>query len=391
MCGIIGYVGQREAYPLLVSGLEKVEYRGYDSVGICTADGTLHLLKEVGRVEQFKNHLLPGTMGIAHSRWATHGGVSQKNAHPFIVDDMFTLVHNGIIENYLELKEELRKKGAVFSSETDSEVILHLIAQNFKTDLLSAVRETVHALRGAYAFAVMTKGNPEIVAARNGCPLVIGVGNDEHFLASDVAAFIEHTKNVIYVNDFEIARVTKEAVKISDFEGRGIIPKQKEIFWNVEQAQKQGYPHFMLKEIMEQPLTMEETLHVPLPALPTPKRMIIVACGTASYAGLVGKYVIEKVARIPVVHETASEFRYKEPLFFPGDLVILISQSGETADTLAAARLAKEYNVNTLGIINVVESTIAREVDDVIYTRAGPEIGVASTKAFTAQLIALYK
>lgn len=391
MCGIIGYVGRRDAYPLLLTGLEKVEYRGYDSAGICTADEKLHLLKNVGRVDQFKNNSLPGTMGIAHSRWATHGGVCQKNAHPFLIDDRFALVHNGIIENYLELKEELRNDGALFSSDTDSEVIVHLIAKNFTTDLVSAVRETVKVLRGAYAFAVMMNGGREIVAARNGCPLVLGTGKEEHFLASDVSAFIEQTKRVIYVHDFEIVKITTNRAEIFDFAGKKINPEEKEVQWNVEQAQKQGYPHFMLKEIMEQPQIIEETDRVMLPELRRPQRIIIAACGTASYAGLVGKYVFEKVARIPVVHETASEFRYKEPLFFSGDLVIVISQSGETADTLAAVRLAKEHGVATLGIINVVESTIAREVDEVIYTRAGPEIGVASTKAFTAQLIVLYK
>ncbi len=392
MCGIIGYCGKKEAYPILLAGLEKVEYRGYDSVGICTTDGQkLYLEKNVGRVGQFKDKNLPGTQGIAHSRWATHGGVTTENAHPFVAENNFSLAHNGIIENYLELKEELRKKSVVFSSETDSEVIVHLVAQSYRGNLLQAVQETVKQLRGAYAFVVMRKDNEEIVAARNGCPLIIGIGENEHFLASDVAAFIEHTKKVVYLNDFELARITAGQAEVYDFNSKIKIPKIQDIQWNIEQAQKQGYAHFMLKEIMEQPQTINETLKVPLPILPTVKRIILVACGTASYAALVGKYIIETIAKIPVVHETASEFRYKEPLFNPDDLVIVISQSGETADTLAAVRLAKEHNVKTMGIVNVVESTIAREVDSVIYTRAGPEVGVASTKAFTAQLILLYK
>ncbi len=392
MCGIIGYCGKKEAYPLLLAGLEKVEYRGYDSVGICTTDGQqLHLEKNVGRVGQLKNIILPGTQGIAHSRWATHGGVTKENAHPFVAENDFSLVHNGIIENYLELKEELRKERVVFSSETDSEVIVHLVAQAYRGDLLQAVQETVKQLRGAYAFVVMRKDSEEIVAARNGCPLILGIGEKEYFLASDVAAFIEQTRKVIYLHDFELARITAERAEVFNFNGEKKTPAIQEIQWNVEQAQKQGYAHFMLKEIMEQPQTINETLKVFIPVLPPAKRIIIVACGTASYAGLVGKYIIETISKITVIHETASEFRYKEPLFNSDDLVIVLSQSGETADTLAALRLAKEHAVKTVGIVNVVESTIAREVDSVIYTRAGPEIGVASTKAFTAQLIILYK
>ncbi len=392
MCGIIGYCGKKEAYPILLAGLEKVEYRGYDSVGICTTDGEqLHLVKNVGRVEQLKSIILPGKQGIAHSRWATHGGVTAENAHPFVAENNFSVVHNGIIENYLELKEELRKKGAIFSSETDSEVIVQLIAQLYRGNLLEAVQETVKQVRGAYAFVVMKKDSEEIIAARNGCPLIIGLGDHEHFLASDVSAFIEQTRKVVYVNDFELAQITSEKAEVYDFNGKPKILKIQEVQWNMEQAQKQGYAHFMLKEIMEQPQTINETLKVVIPILSKAKRIFIVACGTASYAGLVGKYIIETVAKIPVIHETASEFRYKEALFSSDDLVIVLSQSGETADTLAAVRLAKEHGVKTLGIVNVVESTIAREVDSVIYTRAGPEIGVASTKAFTAQLVILYK
>ena len=392
MCGIIGYIGQKEAYPILLAGLERMEYRGYDSAGICTANNNqLFLKKDIGRVKNLKTTLLPGTKGIGHTRWATHGGVLPKNAHPFILDN-FTLIHNGIIENHLELKENLRKTtNRAFTSDTDSEVILHLIKKHYQNNLLKAVQKTITQLQGAYAFAVMKQDTDEIIAARNGCPLIIGIGNNENFLASDIAAFIEHTKKVIYLNDFEIATITPTTINIYNFQGKEQKPKIKEIRGNIEQAEKQGYKHFMLKEIMEQPTTIAETLNVPITITKKPNRIIIIACGTASYAGLVGKYLIEKIARITVIHETASEFRYKDPIIKKEDLIIAISQSGETADTLAAVRISKQQQAQTLGIINVIDSTIAQEVEHVIYTRCGPEIGVASTKAFTAQLTILYK
>ncbi len=392
MCGIIGYIGQKEAYPILLAGLERMEYRGYDSAGICTSNNEqLFLNKEIGKVQNLKTTTLEGNKGIGHTRWATHGGVQQKNAHPF-TNNTFALIHNGIIENHLELKEELRKSSnEQFTSDTDSEVILHLINKNYKNDLLKAVLQTVKQLHGAYSFLIMKHDSNEIIGARNGCPLLIGVGNNENFLASDVSAFIEHTKKVIYLSDFEIAKITPTEIHTFNFNGQQQESEIKEIKWNLEQAQKQGYKHFMLKEIMEQPNSINETINVPITLTKKQNRIIIIACGTASYAGLVGKYLIEKIARIPVIHETASEFRYKDPIIKKDDLVIVISQSGETADTLAAARLAKQHKTTTLGIINVMESTIAREVDSVIYTRCGPEIGVASTKAFTSQLIILYK
>ncbi len=393
MCGIIGYIGTKEANAVLIAGLERLEYRGYDSAGICTAyNQTLHLNKKKGRVETLKTVFLPGTQGIGHTRWSTHGIPSDYNAHPFTdTSNRFCLVHNGIIENYLELKEELRKEGVSFTSDTDSEVLVHLIARNYQGSLKEAVLAILPTLQGAYAFCVMNNEQEEIVGARNGSPLVLGIGEQEHFLASDVSAIVEHTKKVVYLNDFEVASITRNKAEVVDFEGREKPLTIKTINWNLEQAQKQGYKHFMLKEIMEQEAVIRESLQNPPLLEGTWKRIIILACGTAGYAGLLIKYLIEHIAGLPVNCEIASEFRYKKALFQPHDLVLAISQSGETADTLAAIRLAKKHGVQTLGLINVVDSTIAREVDAVLYTKAGPEIGVASTKAFTAQIMAGYQ
>src|SRR3989344_4579593 len=397
MCGIIGYIGEKEANDILISGLECLEYRGYDSAGIAviSKNNIININKKKGRVEILKSMpKLSGSIGIGHSRWSTHGVPSDRNAHPFTdQSDQFAVVHNGIIENYLELKEELRQEGVQFSSDTDSEVIVHLIAKNYqeKSNLKESVLKTIKKLQGAYAFCVLKNDSQEVIGARNGSPLVIGLGKQENFFASDVSAIIEYTKDVIYLNDFQIARITKDNVEVFNFQGQEEPLDVREVNWTLEKAQKQGYKHFMLKEIFEQPEVIKETLKVPIHVQKNFSRIIVVACGTASYASLVGKYIIEEVAKIPVVYEIASEFRYKEPLLTKEDLVIVISQSGETADTLAAVRLAKEKGAKTLGIINVVDSTIAREVDQRIYTRAGPEIGVASTKAFISQLIIMYK
>jgi len=393
MCGIIGYIGKREANNILISGLERLEYRGYDSAGVAViSDNQIKINKVKGRVENLKQQTLQGNIGIAHTRWATHGRPSQSNAHPFLDSTpQFAIVHNGIIENYLELKEELRNQNVNFTSDTDSEVIVHLISQNYQNDFQEAVLKSVKMLQGAYAFCVINKNTNEIIAARNGSPLVLGIGKNENFLASDVSAIIEHTKKVVYINDFQLIKINQNFFSIINFNGETQDYQIKEIDWDFEKAQKQGYKNFMLKEIYEQPKVTEETLKVSINLNKEFSRIIIVACGTASYAGLVGKYIIEKISRVPVNVEIASEFRYREPLIQNDDLVIAISQSGETADTLAAIRLAKKHGAKTLGIINVVDSTIAREVDQVIYTRAGPEIGVASTKAFMSQLIILYK
>ena len=394
MCGIVGYIGEKEANDILISGLECLEYRGYDSAGIAViSNNKININKKKGRVEILKSMpQLSGSIGIGHSRWSTHGVPSDRNAHPFTDQaNQFAVVHNGIIENYLELKEELRQQGIQFSSDTDSEVIVHLIAQHYQGNLQEAVLKIIKRLQGAYSFCVIKADGQEIIGARNGSPLVIGMGRKENFFASDVSAIIEHTRDVIYLNDFQIARITKDNVEVFNFQGEEEALDVREVNWTLEKAQKQGYKHFMLKEIFEQPEVIKETLKVPIHLQKNFSRIIVVACGTASYASLVGKYIIEEVAKIPVVYEIASEFRYKEPLLTKEDLVIVISQSGETADTLAAVRLAKEKGVKTVGIVNVVDSTIAREVDQRIYTRAGPEIGVASTKAFISQLIIMYK
>src|SRR3989338_4251231 len=395
MCGIIGYIGEKEANDILISGLECLEYRGYDSAGIAviSKNNIININKKKGRVEILKSMpKLSGSIGIGHSRWSTHGIPSDRNAHPFTdQSNRFAVVHNGIIENYLELKEELRSQGIQFSSDTDSEVIVHLIAQNYQGNLQEAVLKIIKRLQGAYSFCVIKAEGQEIIGARNGSPLVIGMGKKENFFASDVSAIIEHTRYVIYLNDFQIARITKDNVEVYNFQGEEEALDVREVNWSLEKAQKQGYKHFMLKEIFEQPEVIKETMKVPINIHQNFSRIIVVACGTASYASLVGKYLIEEIAKIPVIYEIASEFRYKEPLLNKEDLVLVISQSGETADTLAAVRLAKQKGAKTLGIINIVDSTIAREVDERIYTRAGPEIGVASTKAFVSQLIIMYK
>jgi glutamine---fructose-6-phosphate transaminase (isomerizing) len=393
MCGIIGYIGEREANDILINGLQQLEYRGYDSAGIAIINNqniTIH--KVEGRVNKLRIGKLEGTLGIGHTRWATHGKPEDRNAHPFSDEEHnFVIVHNGIIENYLELKAGLQEAGVKFTSDTDSEVIVHLIAKAYQGNLKDAVLKVVPKLQGSFALCVIHHDSEEIVAARNGSPLLIGIGKNEKFLASDASAIIEHTKEVVYINDFEIVQLKKDSLDIYTFEGEKKDYQVKELNWDLEQAQKSGYKHFMLKEIYEQPKVIEESLKVSFDINKDFDKIILIACGTASYAGLVGKYVIEKVARIPVINEIASEFRYKNPIISDKDLVIAISQSGETADTLAAIRLAKQKGAKTLGIINVVDSTIAREVDSVVYTRAGPEIGVASTKAFTSQLVTLYQ
>lgn len=395
MCGIAGYIGEKGAAAILLESIKNLEYRGYDSVGMATLDeGELHVKKGKGKVSEVGEKLdftsLPGKLGFAHTRWATHGEPSEKNAHPHISSSgKIAIVHNGIIENYLELKEEL--KGTPFASETDSEVIAHLIEKNYEGNLKDALLRTLPQLNGTYAICAMHADSEEIAVARNGSPLAIGIGKNETFVGSDVSAFIAHTKKAIYLDDFEIGMLAKDSVKIFNSSGEEVQKSPSTIDWDMEQAQKQGYAHFMLKEIHEQPRVIRDSLSLEIPKIEKPNKIFIVACGTAGYACLVGKYILEKSTGIPVEVAPASEFRYSSPVIGKGDLFISVSQSGETADTLAALRLAKEKGAHTLGIINVQESTIARESDTVIYTRAGPEIGVASTKAFTSQLVALYK
>lgn len=397
MCGIAGYIGKKKAAELLLKSIKNLEYRGYDSVGMVTSsEGKIHIRKGAGKVDEVNSKLdfpsMPGTVGIAHTRWATHGKPSDRNAHPHVsASGKIAIAHNGIIENYLELKDSLH--GIEFKSDTDSEVLAHLVEKNYKGNLLKAVRDSLKSVIGTYAICAINTNSEEIVVARNGSPLAIGIGQGENFVGSDVSAFVAHTKKVIYLNDFETAEIRADSVFIFDKDGKKLKREPKAINWDIEKAQKGGYKHFMLKEIHEQPQVVRDSISIPvsLPIKGKPDKIFIVACGTAGYAGLVGKYIIEKSARIPVEVAYASEFRYSDPVIGKGDLFIAISQSGETADTLAALRLAKQKGARTLGIINVMESTIARESDSVIYTRAGPEIGVASTKAFISQLVVLYK
>ncbi len=413
MCGIIGYIGDKNATSIIVEGLKRLEYRGYDSAGIAILQhGHLEVRRSVGKLVNLEQTLqhehLIGNVGIGHTRWATHGKPSEQNAHPHRSGNV-VIVHNGIIENYLTLRQQLKNEGYHFESETDTEVIAHLLAFHMKDgrSLQSGFRATIRELHGSYAIAGLCMSEPEsLVAARSGCPLVIGRSEKASYLASDVTPLLIHTRKIIYLEDGDIAVLTPLGVEITGVEGRPADRETVEVDWNADAAEKDGYPHFMLKEIHEQPQTILDTLRgrysydsgeADLPDLAmTPeelinaKRIWIVACGTSWHAGLVGKYLFEELIRKPVQVDIGSEFRYRDPLVQEGDLFIAISQSGETADTLAAAREAKRLGAHVLSIVNVVGSTLARESDGVIYTRCGPEISVASTKAFTGQVIALY-
>lgn len=411
MCGIVGYIGSKQARDILVKGLRKLEYRGYDSAGIALyREGKLESEKTEGPLtaleKRLQAHPLTGHLGIGHTRWATHGKPSDENAHPHLDRrHQFAVVHNGIIENYLELKEELQNKGVTFTSETDTEVIAHLLADLDDGDLVSTVRRAVRRMRGAYALAVISREEPDkMVAVRLASPLIIGVGGGENFIASDIPAILEHTRDVYVLEDGEMAVLTREWVELTTIGGD---PVDKELFhvtWDAVTAEKGGYDHFMQKEIFEQPRAIRDTLAgrikdgvVDLSGelsfteaeLKEIDRIHLVACGTAYHAGLVGKTILEKWTRIPVEVDVASEYRYRDPLITSSTLVIVISQSGETADTLAALREAKKGGAKVLGITNVVGSSVAREADQVLMTWAGPEIAVASTKAYTTQLVAL--
>jgi glucosamine--fructose-6-phosphate aminotransferase (isomerizing) len=411
MCGIVGYVGNRKASEILLDSIKKLEYRGYDSAGIVTVDNNeISLKKDVGKISDVDKKVnfleLNGNIGLAHSRWSTHGKVTKENAHPHTdCTGKIAIVHNGIVENYAELKKELEKKGHKFKSETDTEVIVHLIEDNYDGDMIGAVSKALKKVEGSYALGVIHADNDELIAARNESPLVIGVGDEENFIASDVPAILNQTKKMIYLDNKEIAVLDKDNVRVCDIEGNDIDKKIEKIDWSPEQAQKQGYKHFMLKEIFEQPQIITETikgrvgdsdvligdeLKLSENDIKKIKRIIIVACGTSWHASLIGEFMIEELAKIPVEVEYASEFRYRDPIVDDGTIVIAISQSGETADTLAALREAKKKGAKIISIVNVKGSSIARESDSVIYTRAGPEIGVASTKAFTSQLVILY-
>ncbi len=403
MCGIIGYIGARQAAPILVRGIKRLEYRGYDSVGIAVVNGGIDLKKEAGMIDHVNatHHFdqMQGTLGIAHTRWATHGEPSSRNAHPHTdCTGDIAVVHNGIIENHTSLRKLLESEGHTMASDTDSEVIAHLIEKFYEGNLESAVRKGLLQIQGTYGLAVVHKNEKKIVVARNGSPLIIGTGGDEAFAASDASAILEHTKKMIYLDDREIAVIGPGTVLVRNMEDKKIDKNLQEIGWNLGQIEKGGFKHFMLKEIFEQPESLKNTTRGRLTSkiklsvnrkIEECERIIIVACGTSWHAALIGRYLLEDIANVPTQVDYASEFRYRNPMVSSKDLVVLISQSGETADTLAALREAKKRGAKTLGIINVVGSTIAKEADFGIYLHAGPEIGVASTKAFTSQLVSL--
>ncbi len=412
MCGIVGYVGKRQAVPVLLQGLHKLEYRGYDSSGVALLEqGRLKVVKARGRIRNMEELLqaqgpFTATCGIGHTRWATHGEPSDINAHPHVSENgRIALVHNGIIENYMELREMLKKAGFSIRTETDSELAAHLFQLHYHGDALAALRETTRQLRGSYALAVINADAPgELLCARRDNPLILGVGEGENMIASDIPAILALTKRYIVMADGQTARVTADGVELYDGVGNRIQPKIETVTWDLSAAEKGGYEHFMIKEIFEQPKAVRDTvlprLKDGLPVLDSDglsdallrevKSIHITACGSALHAGLVGKTVIERLARVPVIPHIASEFRYEDPIIGPGDLCLVISQSGETADTLAAMREAKRKGARTVAIVNVVSSSIAREADAVLYTWAGPEIAVATTKAYSAQLAALY-
>ena len=414
MCGIVGYLGQRQAYPILIEGLKRLEYRGYDSAGVALQqgdDGRLLVVKAKGRISALEALMegkdTRGRLGISHTRWATHGAPNDVNAHPHTdASGKLAVVHNGIIENWSALRQALEAEGVEFKSETDTEVLAHLFARCYEGNLEKAVQAGLAEVRGAYGIAVIHADEPDVlVAARNGSPLIVGVGEGEYVVASDASAIIEHTASVVYLEDNEMATIRPDGMTTTTVDA---VPTHKEICrieWTLEQIEKKNYPHFMLKEIMEQPESLADTMRGRLEAeagvvhlggirdvarqLTHARRVILAACGTAWHAGLVGEYLFEDLVRIPTEVEYASEFRYRNPIVDDGTAVIAISQSGETADTLAAVREAKLKGALALGIVNVVGSTIARETDAGVYLHAGPEIGVASTKAFSSQLVVL--
>ncbi|WP_251441590.1 glutamine--fructose-6-phosphate transaminase (isomerizing) [Veillonella intestinalis] len=413
MCGIVGYIGFEDASTFMLDGLSKLEYRGYDSAGIAVLgpDNVIKVQKKVGRLANLeavvKGDPNPGFMGIGHTRWATHGRPSDMNAHPHTdAKGLFAVVHNGIVENYLPIKEELLKKGYEFKSETDTEVVAHLLADMYDGDFEGTVRRMLDRIEGSYSLVIMCADDPNrIICTKQDNPLVIGLGKGENFIASDIPAIINHTRDTYILNDGEVAIVTKDSVSVSDRAGNPINKKVFHVTWNAEAAEKGGFEHFMLKEIYEQPKAIRDTLTGRIskdnkeviyeelgwePAdVASINRILITACGTAYHAGLVAKYYIEQLARIPVEVDIASEYRYRNPLTDKNTLAIVISQSGETSDTLAALKEAKRLGARSLAITNVVGSSISREADQVIYTWAGPEIAVASTKAYTTQLVAL--
>lgn len=413
MCGIVGFIGQEPVAPLLLEGLAKLEYRGYDSAGIALlGEGKIEVHKAKGRLQVLSDKInggkgMPFTVGIGHTRWATHGKPSDENSHPHCsANGRFAVVHNGIIENYAILKRELREEGIPFVSETDTEVIAHLIEKFYDGDFLGAVRSAVSRLEGSYALGILCSDFPdEIIAVRNASPLIVGVAETGNFIASDIPAVLSHTRRILQLSDHEFVRLTRDKAEIFDSAGFPVDKMETIISWDVSSAEKGGYAHFMIKEIMEQPQALSATIspridaegnivldgiHFTEEEIKKFNRIYMIACGSAYHACIVGKYVLEKLSRIPVEADLASEFRYRDPLVDENSLVIIVSQSGETADTLAALREAKRRGARVLSVVNVVGSTIANESDDVLYTWAGPEISVATTKAYSTQLTMLY-
>jgi len=410
LCGIVGYIGDRKILPIIIDGLKRLEYRGYDSAGVALVGNDSYFIKTKGRIslleEKINNSYIDGNyfVGIGQTRWATHGEPSDLNAHPHIdCNGEIFVVHNGIIENYYEIKKDLIEKGHRFLSETDTEVVPHLIEEYYEGDILKAVLKAVNKLRGSFALAILSKKERDkIIAVRKESPLIVGIGKNENFLASDIPALLPHTKNIVILKDGEIALITKDEIKIFDMQGNQIGIEKMEINWNLEQSEKKGYKHFMLKEIMEEGEVLKEVIRGRVKDekielneikdkdfLRRVENIYIIACGTAYHAGLIGNYILTDLLNIPVKTEVASEFRYENPNLSKNSLVILVSQSGETADTIASLRVAKKLGAKTLGVVNVNGSTIFRESDEVLQIFAGPEIAVASTKAYVAQILTL--
>src|SRR5688572_4564010 len=414
MCGIIGYIGSRKLVPILIDGLRRLEYRGYDSAGVAVVrDGCIELRRSAGKLarleEALKTNPLEGDYGIGHTRWATHGRPTEENAHPHVdCTGRVVVVHNGIIENYLDLKQQLQKEGHTFVTETDTEIVAHLIEREMKEDgLENAVRRALLYLRGLFALVLISADDPDkIVTVRNGPPIVVGLGDGEFFVASDIPAVLSHTRDVVFLGDEEMAVITAGGVEFTDYSGRAVSKKSTRVSWDPVMAEKAGYKHFMLKEIFEQPMAVKETvlgrvsvergkvflneIMVPDEVLREVEQVVILACGTSWHSALIAKFLFETLARVPVDVDYGSEYRYRNPIVSNHTLAVVITQSGETADTLAALREAKKKGALSIAICNVVGSMATRETDGTVYTHAGPEIGVASTKAFTSQLVALH-
>ncbi len=414
MCGIIGYIGPKDVVPVLIDGLRRLEYRGYDSAGVAVVhDGTMDLRRSAGKLSRLEDVIklnpIKGDYGVGHTRWATHGRPTEENAHPHRdCTGKIVVVHNGIIENYLDLKLELQAQGHTFVTETDTEIVAHLVEREMKSDgLENAVRRALMLMRGLFALVLISADDPEkIVTVRNGPPIVVGLGDGEFFVASDIPAILSHTRDVVFLGDEEMAVITRTGVEFTDFFGRPVSKATQRVLWDPIMAEKAGYKHFMLKEIFEQPTAARETIlgrvsqdtgkvfleemTITDAQLAAVEHVTILACGTSWHAGLVGKYMLEQLARVPVEVDYGSEYRYRQPIVPKNTLAVVITQSGETADTLAALRQAKHGGAWSMSICNVVGSMATRETDGTIYTHAGPEIGVASTKAFTSQLVALY-